>query len=75
MPTSRLVQPTQAELDVLRGLAEPGSTVSTVARELHISEAAAKARLRSLYRRLGVTNAVQAWARLQLDGFVLSNDR
>lgn len=57
--------PTAAELAVLRGLAEPGSTVSSVARRLGISESAAKGRLRSLYRRLGVTNAVQAWAKVR----------
>lgn len=58
-----MAQPTEAELDVLRRLIEPGSTVASAARELRISERAARKRLASLYRRLGVTSQAQAaWA-------------
>ena len=57
-------QPTSAETDVLYRLREPGATVRSVAHDLGISEHAAKARLRSLYRRLGVNSAVQALAKL-----------
>jgi len=56
------VQPTAAELAVLYGLTKPGSTIGSVARDLRISQSAAKQRLHSLYRRLGVTSAVQALA-------------
>lgn len=58
------MNPTPAELAVLHRLAEPGATVASVARELNISEHAAKARLRSLYRRLGVNDRLQAWVKL-----------
>jgi DNA-binding CsgD family transcriptional regulator len=56
--------PTNAELEILRRLVEPGATIVTAAQAAGISHSAAKARLRSLYRKLGVTNAVQAYAKL-----------
>lgn len=64
------MQPTAAELAVIKGLTRPGSTIATVARELEISEHAANKRLRSLYRRLNVTSQAQAVWKLRhlLDG-------
>lgn len=48
---------------VLRLLLEPGASAATVAHRLGISERAARSRLASLYRRLGVNSAAQAaWA-------------
>ena len=65
--SSLVVQPTPAELAVLHRLAQPGSTIVSVARELGISTSAAEKRLHRLYRRLGVTSALQAYARIRED--------
>jgi hypothetical protein len=70
MPPSE--RPTEAELAVLYGLTEPGSTIRKVAHRLGIAETAAKARLHSLYGRLGVLSALQALAKL--DGFVYERE-
>lgn len=56
--------PTTAELEVLYRLTQPGSSAVSVASQLGITEHAVKARLRSLYRRLGVNDRLQAYAKL-----------
>lgn len=53
---------TARQLDVLRRLARRGATTKSVAHELGISPSAARRRLSSLYRNLGVDNALQAYA-------------
>lgn len=58
------MQPTAAEIDVLYRLTKPGASTVSVARDLEITEHAVKARLRSLYRRLGVNDRLQAYAKL-----------
>jgi DNA-binding CsgD family transcriptional regulator len=58
--------PTARELAVLAAIEKPRATIKSAAADLGLSESAARGRLRSLYRRLGVSSSSQAIAALLL---------